>query len=153
MPGIHGFHSDHLLLCCIEIATIDQRLHTVLCRDTGHVCIVTIGLFSLKEQQLSRPKRTTMKRQFQCLAKQHGTAYCRRWPVARICVTVGLTSVGSFTSSFSRMFGSTPTAYRAAYPPATSLARVPACVLRVYGRPVIRTSREVRTFREDAASG
>jgi hypothetical protein len=51
------------------------------------------------------------------------------------------------------MFGSTPTAYRAAYPPATSLARVPACVLRVYGRPVIRTSREVRTFREDAASG
>ncbi|MBK6871091.1 MAG: helix-turn-helix transcriptional regulator [Kineosporiaceae bacterium] len=75
------------------------------------------------------------------------------WPVARICVTVGLTSVGSFTSSFSRMFGSTPTAYRAAYPPATSLARVPACVLRVYGRPVIRTSREVRTFREDAASG
>ncbi len=66
------------------------------------------------------------------------------WPVARICVTVGLSSVGSFTSSFTRIFGSTPTAYRAAHPPAASLMRVPSCVLRIYGRP------QVRTFREDA---
>jgi AraC-like DNA-binding protein len=63
--------------------------------------------------------------------------------VADICVTVGLTSVGSFTTSFTRLFGQSPTAYRAAFPPATTFARVPACVLRAYSRP------QNRTFRED----
>ncbi|MBL8930362.1 MAG: helix-turn-helix transcriptional regulator [Kineosporiaceae bacterium] len=80
------------------------------------------------------------------------------WPVARVCMSVGLSSVGSFTSSFSRMFGLSPAAYRAANPPAAQLARVPACVLRVYGRPVVRTARagqahraeQVSTIREDA---
>ena len=67
------------------------------------------------------------------------------WSVARICVSVGLSSVGSFTVSFGRMFGMPPTAYRAAHPPAAQVARVPACVLRAYTRP------QVRTFREDAA--
>ena len=64
--------------------------------------------------------------------------------VADICCMVGLTSVGSFTTSFRRMFGATPTAYRAAHPPASNLARIPACVVRAYARP------EHRTFREDA---
>jgi AraC-like DNA-binding protein len=64
--------------------------------------------------------------------------------VAEICVTVGLHSVGSFTTSFSRMFGVTPTAYRAAHPPASNRARVPTCVLRVWARP--RSS----SFREDS---
>jgi AraC-like DNA-binding protein len=64
--------------------------------------------------------------------------------VADICVTVGLTSVGSFTTSFTRLFGQSPTAYRAAFPPATTFARVPACVVRAYSRP------QNRTFREDA---
>ena len=50
------------------------------------------------------------------------------WSVARICVSVGLSSVGSFTVSFGRMFGMPPTAYRAAHPPAVEVARVPACV-------------------------
>jgi AraC-like DNA-binding protein len=63
--------------------------------------------------------------------------------VADICLSVGLQSVGSFTTSFKRMFGTTPTAYRASYPPASLHARVPMCVLRVYGRP------QHRTFRED----
>jgi AraC-like DNA-binding protein len=67
------------------------------------------------------------------------------WSVARVCVSVGLTSVGSFTVSFGRMFGLPPTAYRAAHPPAAQVARVPACVVRAWGRP------QVRTFREDAA--
>ena len=31
---------------------------------------------------------------------------------------VGLASVGSFTSSFKRVYGSTPTAYRDSFPPA-----------------------------------
>ena len=55
--------------------------------------------------------------------------------VADICLTVGLTSVGSFTTSFGRTFGMSPTAYRAAHPPTSSRARVPTCVLRAYARP------------------
>jgi AraC-like DNA-binding protein len=65
-------------------------------------------------------------------------------PVAEICFAVGLRSVGSFTTSFTRTFGASPTAYRAAYPPAAAGARVPTCVLRFYGRP------QRRTFREDS---
>src|SRR3954453_2432935 len=38
--------------------------------------------------------------------------------VAEICFVVGLSSVGSFTSSFTRLFGKSPTAYRADFPPA-----------------------------------
>src|SRR5204862_7846064 len=37
--------------------------------------------------------------------------------VADICLTVGLQSVGSFTTSFRRLYGVSPTAYRAAHPP------------------------------------
>src|SRR6476620_12032008 len=33
------------------------------------------------------------------------------WTVAEICVSVGLESVGSFTTSFKRAFGETPTEY------------------------------------------
>jgi AraC-like DNA-binding protein len=68
--------------------------------------------------------------------------------VADICVAVGLTSIGSFTTSFKRMFGTTPAAYRARYPPAALFARVPACVLRAYGRPQLRRFRE-----DDRATG
>ena len=64
--------------------------------------------------------------------------------VAEICFSVGLRSVGSFTSSFTRTFGVSPTAYRASFPPAADNAQVPTCVLRFYGRP------QRRTFREDA---
>jgi AraC-like DNA-binding protein len=63
--------------------------------------------------------------------------------VADICLSVGLQSIGSFTTSFTRTFGVSPTAYRARFPPAAEQARVPMCVLRVYGRP------QRRTFRED----
>jgi AraC-like DNA-binding protein len=67
--------------------------------------------------------------------------------VADICLSVGLQSIGSFTTSFTRTYGRSPTAYRAAYPPAAQYALVPACVLRVYGRP------QHRTFREDSGAG
>jgi len=63
--------------------------------------------------------------------------------VADICLSVGLQSIGSFTTSFTRTYGASPTAYRATFPPASHNARVPACVVRFYGRP------EHRTFRED----
>jgi AraC-like DNA-binding protein len=65
--------------------------------------------------------------------------------VADICVSVGLRSVGSFTTSFTRTYGRSPTSYRAAFPPAALQARVPACIVRAYARP------QHRTFREDTA--
>jgi AraC-like DNA-binding protein len=55
--------------------------------------------------------------------------------VADVCLTVGLRSVGSFTTSFGRTYGLTPTAYRAAYPPAAARARIPTCVLQAWARP------------------
>jgi AraC-like DNA-binding protein len=55
--------------------------------------------------------------------------------VADICLTVGLSSIGSFTTSFGGAFGLSPTAYRAAHPPAADRARVPTCVLRAWARP------------------
>ncbi|HEX6229411.1 MAG TPA: helix-turn-helix transcriptional regulator [Solirubrobacterales bacterium] len=64
--------------------------------------------------------------------------------VAEICLSVGLSGIGSFTSSFKRNFGMTPTEYRAAHPPASAHAVVPACIVRFYGRP------KRRTFREDS---
>jgi AraC-like DNA-binding protein len=60
--------------------------------------------------------------------------------VADICMAVGLSSVGSFTSSFTRTYGQSPTAYRASFPPAATWAMIPSCVLRFYGRPHHRSS-------------
>jgi AraC-like DNA-binding protein len=65
------------------------------------------------------------------------------WSVADICLTVGLRSVGSFTTSFRRVYGVSPTAYRAAHPP-VERARVPTCVLQAYARP------QSSSFREDS---
>jgi AraC-like DNA-binding protein len=65
--------------------------------------------------------------------------------VAEICFSVGLQSVGSFTTSFTRTYGMSPTAYRATFPPAADHARVPACIVRLYARP------QRSTFREDRA--
>ena len=63
--------------------------------------------------------------------------------VADICFSVGLQSVGSFTTSFTQTYGMPPTAYRRAHPPASQQARLPLCVTRAYGRP------QRSTFRED----
>ena len=63
--------------------------------------------------------------------------------VADVCFSVGLQSLGSFTTSFTRTYGVSPTAYRARFPPASDWAMVPACVVRAYGRP------QRSTFRED----
>ena len=64
------------------------------------------------------------------------------WPVIEVCFAVGLSSVGSFTSSFKQAYGVTPTAYRRAFPPAADRAMVPACLQRIYGRPQHSTSGE-----------
>jgi AraC-like DNA-binding protein len=66
--------------------------------------------------------------------------------VMDICLSVGLQSVGSFTTSFTRTFGKSPTAYRADFPPASQYALVPSCVVRAYARP------QRRTFREDSGA-
>jgi AraC-like DNA-binding protein len=66
--------------------------------------------------------------------------------VADICFSVGLQSVGSFTTSFTRSYGVSPTVYRVAFPPAADHALIPACVLRAYGRP------QRRTFGEDSGT-
>lgn len=67
-------------------------------------------------------------------------------PVTEICLAVGLQGLGSFTTSFKRTYGLTPTAYRAKYPPAANRAQVPSCVVRAYGRP------QHSTFREDSSA-
>jgi AraC-like DNA-binding protein len=57
------------------------------------------------------------------------------WSITDICFGVGLSSVGSFTTTFGRTYGLAPTEYRAAHPPALTRARVPTCVLQAYARP------------------
>ena len=63
--------------------------------------------------------------------------------VAEICLMVGLRSVGSFTTSFGRLYGMSPTAYRATFPPAANRAVIPTCI--VLQRARLQSS----TFRED----
>jgi AraC-like DNA-binding protein len=65
--------------------------------------------------------------------------------VSDICLMVGLRSVGSFTTSFGRLFGLSPTEYRAVFPPAVTRVRIPTCVQQAYARP------QSRSFREDGA--
>jgi AraC-like DNA-binding protein len=62
--------------------------------------------------------------------------------VAEICLAVGLSSAGSFTTAFTRVYGMPPTVYRRRFPPAATHALVPSCFLRAYGRPRLRTLRE-----------
>ena len=63
--------------------------------------------------------------------------------VADICFAVGAGSVGSFSTSFRRMYGRSPLRYRAAFPSPLRYVHIPRCVAQAYGRP------RNRTFRED----
>jgi AraC-like DNA-binding protein len=69
------------------------------------------------------------------------------WSVLEVCHAVGLRSVGSFTTSFGRAYGTSPTAYRAQQPSPLTRARVPTCVLQAWARP------RSGSFREDAPAG
>jgi transcriptional regulator GlxA family with amidase domain len=53
--------------------------------------------------------------------------------VTDVCMAVGCTSLGSFSSRFTEVVGETPTAYRAR--DHGGLAAVPACVAKVRTRP------------------
>ena len=78
--------------------------------------------------------------------------------VAEICFSVGLQSLGSFTTSFTRTYGVSPTAYRAAFPPAAapgprpelrhcaSTAARNAARLEKTGRPPATSVRGPRQF-------
>ncbi|GLZ82083.1 hypothetical protein Afil01_68900 [Actinorhabdospora filicis] len=65
--------------------------------------------------------------------------------MAEICVSVGWTGVGSFTTTFTRVYGMPPTAYRARFPAPETYAMVPSCILKFFGRP------KNKSFREDTA--
>jgi AraC-like DNA-binding protein len=66
-------------------------------------------------------------------------------PIAEICHAVGLRSLGSFTTSFTRTFGQSPASYRAAHPSAADRARIPSCALIAWTRP------QSRRFGEDTS--
>ena len=53
--------------------------------------------------------------------------------VTDICMAVGFTSLGSFSSTFTRLVGEPPSAYRAR--DHTRMAPVPPCVARAWTRP------------------
>jgi AraC-like DNA-binding protein len=67
--------------------------------------------------------------------------------VADICISVGLQSVGSFTTSFTRDLRLPAGQLPGGLPAASRYALIPACVVRAYGRP------QRRTFREDSGGG
>jgi hypothetical protein len=53
--------------------------------------------------------------------------------VTDVCMAVGFTSLGSFSSTFTRLVGEPPSAYRGR--DHTAMAPVPACVARTWTRP------------------
>ena len=54
-------------------------------------------------------------------------------PVTEVCLEVGFTSLGSFTSTFTRLVGAAPGAYRAG--DHSQLAPIPPCVAKAWTRP------------------
>ena len=54
-------------------------------------------------------------------------------PVTEVCLEVGFTSLGSFTSTFTRLVGTAPGAYRAG--DHSELAPIPPCVAKAWTRP------------------
>jgi AraC-like DNA-binding protein len=62
--------------------------------------------------------------------------------VAEICLEVGFSSVGSFTTTFTRHVGASPTTFRTAYAAPSDADRVPLCFAMAWARH--------GTFREDS---
>jgi AraC-like DNA-binding protein len=65
-------------------------------------------------------------------------------PVAEICLEVGFTSVGSFTTTFKRHVGVSPTTFRKAYGRPSDADRIPLCFAMTWARRA-----GVGAFRED----
>ncbi|MGH2983762.1 MAG: helix-turn-helix domain-containing protein [Solirubrobacterales bacterium] len=66
--------------------------------------------------------------------------------VAEICLAVGFNSIGSFTTTFRRHVGISPTAYRRRNPGPSPADRVPLCFAMAWARHP-----GVGAFREDSA--
>jgi AraC-like DNA-binding protein len=60
--------------------------------------------------------------------------------VTDACMAVGSTSLGSFSASFTRIVGESPSAYRSRSHDA--LEAMPSCIARVLGRPILGRIRE-----------
>jgi transcriptional regulator GlxA family with amidase domain len=70
--------------------------------------------------------------------------------VAEICLDVGFASVGSFTTTFRRHIGVTPTAYRRANPSPSPVDLIPHCAVMSWARvPANGTIREDRALPAD----
>ena len=54
--------------------------------------------------------------------------------VAEVCLEVGFTSVGSFTTTFKRQVGVSPTTFREAYGGPSEADRVPLCFVKAWAR-------------------
>ena len=67
--------------------------------------------------------------------------------VAEICLAVGFTSVGSFTTTFTRHVGVSPTTYRKAYRGPSEADRIPLCFAMAWSRRAGDGA-----FREDSRS-
>jgi AraC-like DNA-binding protein len=62
--------------------------------------------------------------------------------VTEVCMAVGCTSLGSFSTRFTELVGETPSAYRAR--DHAALAAVPACWAKIITRPVRRPGQPSR---------
>ncbi|MEA2496443.1 MAG: hypothetical protein QOJ29_4354 [Thermoleophilaceae bacterium] len=68
-------------------------------------------------------------------------------PVTEICLDVGFASLGTFSRTFTRVVGMSPTAYRAGWRAGAGTAGyVPTCVVMAWTRP--RGNREDSSFGE-----
>ena len=73
-------------------------------------------------------------------------------PVTEICLDVGFTSLGSFSRTFTRVIGMSPTAYREAWRTGAGTAGyVPTCVVMSWTRP--RSSPQDSSFGEADRNG
>ncbi|RGE20079.1 AraC family transcriptional regulator [Leucobacter sp. wl10] len=57
-------------------------------------------------------------------------------PVTEVCLAVGCTSLGSFSTQFRRFVGESPSAYQDRVRD-EQLARLPGCVVKIFSRPVV----------------
>ena len=73
-------------------------------------------------------------------------------PVTEICLDVGFASLGSFSRTFSRVVGMSPSAYRLAWRTGAGTAGyVPTCVVMSWTRP--SDARQNRSFGEAGCGG
>jgi AraC-like DNA-binding protein len=61
--------------------------------------------------------------------------------VSEVCLAVGYTSLGSFSTTFKRIVGLSPSAWRERVREEALVGRVPSCFRREWGRPAPKPSR------------